>query len=73
MRQLRCRREFDAVWSLFSESDRALLLAVVLRNTAVGRAAETFGMSKPRTTHALVAALDRLCEHWDIRQERAAA
>jgi hypothetical protein len=46
----------------------------VLRNTAVGRAAETFGISKPRTAHALVAALDRLCEHWDIRRdERRAA
>ena len=73
MKQLKCRQEFDQVWGLFSDDDRALLLAVVLRNISVGRTAEMLGASKPWTTQHLVDLLDRLCLHWDIRQERAAA
>jgi hypothetical protein len=75
MRRLRCRSEFGAVWSILDERARALLLAVVLRNISIGRTAELLDVPKPRLTQALVAVLDRLCQHWDIRQgsERPAA
>jgi hypothetical protein len=73
LQQLKCRREFDVAWSLFGDDDRALLLAVVLRNLRIGTTAEMLAKGKPWVTQRLVAALDRLCLHWDIRQERAAA
>jgi hypothetical protein len=72
LRQLKCRQGFDQVWSLFSDDDRALLLAIVLRNISIGRAAETLGKSKPWTTQRIVAALDRLAEHFGIDASAAA-
>jgi hypothetical protein len=73
MRQLKCRRTFDQVWSIFPESDRALLLAVVLRNIPVGRTADLLGWTKPKTTQAMVAVLDKLADHFGVEEDRAAA
>lgn len=60
MRQLRCRREFDRVWSLFGLQTARLLAMVVLENMAVGPAAETLGITKPLASQKLVEALDVL-------------
>jgi hypothetical protein len=66
LRQYRCRREFDAVWTTLNEFERVLVRMVVLENLACGKAAGTLGWPLPMTVTALVAVLDRLCERWDI-------
>jgi hypothetical protein len=73
VRQYRCRRSFDAAWSLFNDTERALLLAVVLRNIAINRVCEMTGWSKHKTTEKVVASLDKLADHYDIKQAKAAA
>jgi hypothetical protein len=73
LKQLGCRREFDRVRSLFGENDRALLVAVVLRNMSLTRAAELLAVSKPRMTETLVKALDKLVEHFEIGEDRRRA
>jgi hypothetical protein len=40
---------------------------------SLSRASELLGVSKPRMTEALVRALDRLCLHFDLREDRRAA
>jgi hypothetical protein len=68
LRQWQARRQFDRAWSLFDDPARAMLASVVLMNVAVGPTAETLGITKAQATERLVAALERLCEHWDIRE-----
>jgi hypothetical protein len=73
LRQLRARQTFDRAWRLFRDHDRALLLAVVLGNMSLAKAADRLRVSKPWATHALVLVLDRLCEHFEIGEPRRRA
>jgi hypothetical protein len=71
IRQLRCRREFDRIWSMFDDRARALLASVVLQNVSVSKTARVLGLSQALTMQLLIAALDRLCLHFDIREGEA--
>jgi hypothetical protein len=73
MLQLRSQQAFDAAWAVLDEDEQAMVLLVVLKNVATGRAAEHLGVSKPWFTDHLTGALDRLCAHYEIRSERTAA
>jgi hypothetical protein len=73
LRQLRARQTFDGAWRLCCGHDRALLLAVVLGNMSLGKAADRLRVSKPWATQALVLVLDRLCEHFEISEPRRRA
>jgi hypothetical protein len=73
LKQLRARKMFDRAWALFGELERALLLAVVLRNLSVTRAAAMGRLRQPLAMQRLIEALDRLVEHWDIGEGRQAA
>jgi hypothetical protein len=73
MLQLKAHRAFDVAWGVLDEDEQAMVEHVVLRNIAVGRAADMLGVSMPIMTKRLVVALDRLCEHFNIRAGRTAA
>jgi hypothetical protein len=73
LKQTKAARDFAAAWSVLDADERAMLTLVVLRNVAVGRAAEVLEVSKPIMTRQLVVALDRLCDHYDIRHTEHAA
>jgi DNA-directed RNA polymerase specialized sigma24 family protein len=73
LKRTRAEREFNAAWAVLDEDERAMVTLVVLWNVATGRAADMLGLSKPLMTTRLVAALGRLCTHYDIRAEPTAA
>jgi hypothetical protein len=72
-RQLKCRIAFDAMWAMFNTQERALIVAVLLKNIAIGNAAELFEWTKPNTTEMLVSILDKLCERLGIGERRKQA
>jgi hypothetical protein len=53
--------------------DDRLLALVVLRNVAIGPAAEALAMTKPLASQKLVEALDLLVRHFDLGERRRAA
>jgi hypothetical protein len=64
-RQLRARVEFDRVWRLFNDQQRAALVAVVLRNMSIARTCEFFDWPKAKLLAVLLPALDELVRHFD--------
>jgi hypothetical protein len=73
MRQWRCRVAFDHAWTLFADTDRAMLALVVLQNVAIGKTADLLEIPKPLMTERLVAVLGQLCRRFDIRATGRAA
>jgi hypothetical protein len=73
LKQLRARKMFDAAWSLFRTEERALLALVVLANVTVTQAADRLELRLPLAKQRLIEALDRLAEHFDVRDEALAA
>jgi hypothetical protein len=70
MKQLKCRVASDRMGAPFDTPSRALVVACLLRNMAIGNAAELFGWTKAKTTDRMVEILDRLCGHLDIGERR---
>jgi hypothetical protein len=64
----RCPVAETYAWPILDDRSWTLLLAVVMRNIAIGQTAELLGIPKPRLTQHLVAMLDRFCQHGYIRQ-----
>jgi hypothetical protein len=73
LKQHRCGQEFERVWRLFGDDDRAMLTSIILRNTAVMRFAAQAGLRPNSVQERLVAALGRLALHFDIAPVRWAA
>jgi hypothetical protein len=75
LRQLRCRQDFDAAWSLFGDEERVLLGIVVLANTSINRLVEQrraagIPASANRLMERLTETLERLAEYFGEAIER---
>jgi hypothetical protein len=73
LKQTKAARDFAAAWGTLDQDERAMLVLVVLRNTTISKAAIMLEISGPIMTRRLVTALDRLCDHYDIRRTEHAA
>jgi hypothetical protein len=57
LRQLKCRKRFDAAWSLFTEPDRALLALVLLANQPGQPIGARLGLRLPLAMQRLIDAV----------------